>query len=154
MLNVETFLNTQTQDSMSTSLDPVPEGEFKAVSEPVTKDSFSDFKFSKGERAGQTGYRMTLFWKIDDESAGEFNGRKVRQQFIIDVTADGNGLDAGKGKNIALGQLRAALGQNVGGQPWHPGMLGSQVAKIKVKQTFDKDDASKVYSEVATVAQL
>jgi hypothetical protein len=154
MFNAETFLNTQVSDAMSTQLDPVPKGEFKAVSQPVDANSFSTFDYKKGDRAGQKGHRMTVMWKIDDESAGEYNGRTVRQQFIIDVTADGTGLDAGKGKNITLGRLREALGQNVGGQPWHPGMLGSQIAKISVDQRFDPDDASKIYNEVTSVVRL
>lgn len=154
MFNAATFLNTQVSDAMSTQVDPVPKGEFKAVSEPVDETSFSDFDYKKGDRAGQKGYRMTIYWKIDDESAGEYNGRKVRQQFIVDVTPDGQGLDAGKGKNISLGRLRDSLGQNVGGNPWHPGMLGSQVAKISVDQRFDENDASKIYNEVTAVKKL
>lgn len=155
MLNVEAFLNTQTDQALDTSLPPVPVGEYKAISEPLDKDSFSTFDYKKGERTGQKGYRLTLYWKIDDEAAGpDFNGRKVRQQFIVDVTADGNGLDFGKHKNIDLGKLREALGQNSVGQPWAPSMLGQQVAKIKTKQTFDQQDPAKVYSEVASVAKL
>jgi hypothetical protein len=154
MLDPTQFLNTTVDQGMATSLDPVPEGEFKAISDPLDKDSFSSFDYKKGERAGTKGYRMTILWKIDDESAGEYNGRKVRQQFIVDITADGTGLDYGKGKNITLGRLREALGQNQGGQPWAPSMLGSQVAKIKVKQRVDDQDASKVYSEVHEVVAL
>jgi hypothetical protein len=139
---------------MSTQLDPVPKGEFKAVSDPVSRESFSDFDYKRGDRAGQKGYRMTIHWKIDDESAGEYNGRKVRQQFIIDTTADGSGLDFGKGKNITLGRLRDALGQNQNGQPWGPSMLGSQVAKITVDQRLDPEDSSKIYNEVTAVTKL
>ena len=154
MLDPQSLLNTSTDQSTSTSLDPVPEGEFIALSAPIDKDSFSSFDYKKGDRVGQKGWRLTLFWKIQDESAGEYNGRKVRQQFLIDLSADGTALDHGKGKNISLGRLREALRQNVSGQPWSPAMLGSQVAKIKVKQSFDDQDSSKIYSEVDSVTAL
>lgn len=154
MLDPTQFLNTQTTSALSTQLDPVPEGEYKAVSQAIDKDSFQSFDIKKGERAGQKGWRLNLVWKIDDEAAGEYNGRMVRQQFFLDLNATGDGLDFGKGKNIGLGRLREALGQNQDGLPWAPSMLGSQVAKIKVVQRLDENDSSKIYNDVAAVTRL
>jgi hypothetical protein len=53
MLDPNQFLNTSTTDAGSTQLDPVPEGEFKAVSEPLSAESFQSFDIKKGERAGR-----------------------------------------------------------------------------------------------------
>lgn len=154
MLDPTQFLNTQTTSALSTQLDPIPKGEYKAVSQPLDKDSFQSFDIKKGERAGTKGWRLNLVWKIDDEAAGEYNGRLVRQQFFLDLNPAGDGLDFGKGKNIGLGRLREALGQNQDGQPWAPSMLGSQVARIAVDQRLDENDPSKIYNDVVGVTRL
>lgn len=152
MFNAETFLVQTVDKAMSTSLDPINEGEYKAVSQPITKESFNSYDISKGDRAGQKGYSLNIGWKIDDARAGEQNGRIAYQRHYLDVTADGAGLDFGKGKNVSLGKLREVLGQNKDGMPWQPTMLGSQVALISVKQDPDKNDSSKIYSRVDSVA--
>ena len=154
MFNPESFLNQTSEQALSTQLDPVPEGDFKAVSQAITKESVRSFDINKGERAGQKGFSLNVAWKIDDEAAGEYNNRMVFQTLFLDVTSDGAGLDFGKGKNVDLGKLRAALGQNQDGQPWAPSMLGSQVAIVQVKQEVDKNDSSKIHSKVKGVASL
>ena len=151
MFNAETFLNTTHTEAADTSLLPVPEGEYVALSSPVTAESFRDFDIKRGERAGQKGYAVDLEWTIDDEKLKAELGRtpKVRQSIMLDVTA-GGGLDFGKGKNVGLGRLREALNQNADGKPWSFAMLGSQVAKIKVKQRLYED---KIFAEVADVTK-
>ena len=154
MLDPSLFLSTTTTESTSTQLDPVPKGEFLALSEPVTQESFQSFDIKKGENAGKKGWRLNVVWKITDEAAGEYKGRKVRQQLWLELTSDGAGIDMGKGKNISLGRLREALGQNTNGQPWNPSMLGSQPARISVVQRLDDNDSSKIYNDVEAVAKI
>ena len=55
----------------------------------------------------------------------------------------------GKGKNVALGRLREALGQNTPGKPWSFGMLVGQVAKVAVKHRIT--DAGDTFAEVKRV---
>lgn len=152
MFNAELFLNTTTTAVNDTQLLPVPEGEYTAVSSPVTADSFRSFDIRRGDRAGTKGYALDLEWTINDEAVKAQIGRepKVRQSIMLDMTADGTGLDFGKGRNIGLGRLREALGQNKDGQPWSFAMLGSQVARVKVKHRMVED---KVYAEVNEVAK-
>lgn len=148
MFDLNTFLQTSTTEANSTQLDPVPEGEYTAISQLVDKDCFSTFDYKNGEKAGTKGFALTVKFKIADPKAGEYDGRMVSYRTTIDVTPDGNGLDFGKGKNIGLGRLREALGQNRAGVPWGPSMLGGQVAKIVVKHEMDKQDSTKVYVRV------
>jgi hypothetical protein len=152
MFNAEIFLNTQTNQAADTQLIPVPEGEYTALSSSVTADSFRSFDIRRGDRAGQKGYALDLEWTINDEELKRTLGRepKVRQSLMLDMTADGTGLDFGKGRNIGLGRLREALGQNKDGQPWSFAMLGSQVARVKVKHRMVDD---KVYAEVGEVTK-
>lgn len=152
MFNPELFLNTTVTSSTDTQLLPVPEGEYLALSSPVTADSFRTFDIRKGARAGSKGMALDIEWTINDESLKTELGRepKVRQSLMLDTTSDGTGLDFGKGRNIGLGRLREAFGQNQDGQPWSFAMLGNQVARVKVKHRLVED---KVYAEVSEVTK-
>lgn len=153
MFNPETFLSTTHTEAADTSLSPVPEGEFTAVSSPITADSLRQFDIKRGDRAGTKGMALDLEWTINDDAVKAELGRtpKVRQSIMLDLTSDGMGIDFGKGKNVGLGRLRTALGQNQNGQPWNFSMLGNQVAKVKVKHRIVED---KIYAEVSDVAAI
>ena len=75
----------------------------------------------------------------------------VRQSLIVDLNAAGTGLDFGKGKNIQLGRLREAVGQNQDGQPWSPARLKGAAANVKIKHRVDGEDT---YDEVDVVTPL
>lgn len=156
LFNPELFLNTVQTEANSTELLPVPDGEYIAVSEPITDKSFIEYTIKNGDRAGEKGLMLKVIWAINDEggSLKELLGRspKVGQTIMLDVTKDG-GLEFGKGRNVALGQLRAALNQNGNGQPWSFPMLGGKVAKINVKTDINKSD-QKSYTNVNKVAAL
>jgi hypothetical protein len=132
MLNTETFLQTTTEAVLDDHLDPCPPGEWLAI---ASAPEIKDFEFKKGDHVGETGYRMVIKWDVQDEAAKTAVDREkltVTQSVLLDVTEDGTGLDMGKGKNIGLGQIRTALGQNTPGAAWSPAMIEGQAAKIKV----------------------
>ena len=61
----------------------------------------------------------------------------------------------GKNQNWKLGQVREAVSQNSDGEPWNPSMLkNAGPALLKVKQKADKNDPSKMNSNVVSVAPL
>ncbi len=156
VFNPEQFLNLTVEDANATELLQVPEGEYTAVSEPVTSDSFKSFDINKGDRAGTKGFALNVVWLINDEDGRlkEFLGRapKVTQRINLDIGPDGT-LEMGKGRNVYLGQLRDALGQNLAGRPWQMGNLGNQVAKIQVKHRVDTA-SGRTFIEVPKVAKL
>jgi hypothetical protein len=154
--NPEVFLNMAHQEANSTELLPVPDGDYVAVSEPVTDKNFVVFKYKNGDKAGQDGVMLKLTWAVNDEGGAlkAMLGRepKVSQTFSLDIKADG-GLEFGKGRNVELGRLREALGQNGNGQPWAFSMLGGKVAKIGVKTSINAKD-QKSYTNVIKVAKV
>lgn len=122
VFNPDTFLNTTTTDANETTYTPVPEGEWTAVIKEIKP------------RAAKESAILDVVWGVDDQAVIDATGMKnpiVRQTVFLDLTEQG-GLDKGKGKNVQLGKLREAVGQNQNGKPWQPGMLIGQVAKIKV----------------------
>jgi len=138
-LNTEEFMQTTTEDVLDDHLEPCPAGEWLALLEDF---EVLDFEFKSGERKGETGYRLAIKWDVQEEEVKKICDREkvtVRQSLLLDITEDGQGLDMGKGRNIGLGQLRTAFGQNAPGQTWSPMMLKGQVGKIKVKSGIYED---------------
>ena len=147
-LNTEEFLQTTTDAALDDKLDPCPPGEFIAI---AGKPEIKDFEYKSGDRAGETGYRMVIKWDVQDEEARKAVDREklsVTQSILLDLTPDGAGLDMGKGKNIGLGQIRTALGQNTPGAAWSPAMIEGQPATIKVKSGVYQD---RVTAEIQAV---
>lgn len=122
VFNPDTFMNTVLEEANETSFVPVPEGEYVAVIKAVKA------------RSAKESAVLDVTWGIDDPEVAKatgFENPQVRQSVFLDVTEQG-GLDMGKGKNIHLGRLREAVGQNQKGKPWQAGNLIGQVAKIKI----------------------
>ena len=129
----------------ATTYTPVPEGEFTASIKTIKPRVLTDGRAV-----------LDVSWIVDDEQARTETGMaepSVRQTLWLDVTESG-GLDFGKGKNVGLGRLREAVGQNAAGKPWAPGMLVGQVAKVKVAHSIDKRDGVTIQADVKAVLPL
>lgn len=139
--NPDAFLNTTVSDANSTTFAPVPEGEYVA--------SVKEIK----PRATDSGKAiLDVTWSIDDPAVEAATGMKsatVRQSIFLDVNEQGT-LEVGKGKNVSLGRVREALGQNTPGKPWQPGMLIGGVARVTVKHRMVEDQ---VYADIKGVAK-
>ena len=145
--NPDSFMNASITEANDTQYVPVPEGEFQATIDKV-----------EAKVVGNETPRpiLNVSWKTSDPAVQNATGRAentVRQTIWLDVTESG-GLDFGKGKNVGLGKLRDALGQNRPGQSWAPGMLVGGVAKVKVKHSIDRRDGVTINAEVSGVAKL
>jgi hypothetical protein len=121
--NPDTFMQASVEGVVSTQYSAIAEGEFPGYVKGVAA------------RATEQASMMDVTWVVDDEEVKNETGLSeptVRQTIFLDV--DDNGmLDLGKGKNVQLGRLRAALGQNDGGA-WSPSMLEGQAALITITQ--------------------
>jgi hypothetical protein len=128
--DADTFMQTATDGEMSTQVEVCPAGEFLAAIESIEVDSF------QGKKDPTKTYRkMRVKWSIDDAAVKEKLGRSVvsaNQDIFLDITADG-ALDRGRGKNVTLGRLREAVGQNTPGKPWAPNMLVGCPARVRVE---------------------
>jgi hypothetical protein len=96
---------------------------------------------------------MSVNWEIKDEDLRRQLDRtpRVRQDIWLDQDANGD-LDYSKGKNVGLGRLREALGQNQPGQAWSPAALkGAGPAMLVVTERPDKDNRDIIYNDVKSV---
>jgi len=138
------FMNTEFKESNATRVIPCPVGDYAAMISKVDSRTLPNGSVV-----------MDVTWSIDDARAKETTGRPTitcRQTVWLDFDTNG-GLAFGEGKNVGLGRLRAALGQNTAGQPWSPSMLSGKTARVKVTHRADKDSGD-IYDQVSAVAAL
>jgi hypothetical protein len=146
----DTFLNETVDSEMSTRVIPCPPGEYQAM---ISGVGMREFTYKKGDRAGQAGFSLDVTWEIQDEGVKSSVGRDnvtVRQSMLLDFTPSGS-LDTSDGRNIGLGRLREAVGQNKPGAPWSPRMLEGNVAVVLVEHRVDGDD---LYAEIKKVRKV
>lgn len=138
----DSFLDTNVEGALSTHIVPIPEGEYQAF--------ISDVK----ARQAKESRILDVHYKILDSELEKKLGREevtVRQSMFLDFTEDG-ALDNSEGKNVRLGRLREAVGQNTG-KRWSPRQLvGAGPVLIKVTQRVDKEDSEQIYNDVTRVA--
>ena len=143
--DADTFLSTQTTEKTASHYTPIPEGEYQAMIEDVVV---------RQPKEGMLILDVT--YSILDENVKAQLGLEratARQSIFLDLAPSG-GLAVGPNKNVRLGKVREAAGQNTG-KPWAPAMLrGAGPMLIKIKHRVDQDDPDTVYTDVARVAPL
>ena len=142
------FLAATTSEAGSTRLDPIPMGEYAAV--------IDNLEWREAETKNGTRKIMRVIWRITDDDLRvqlDRDNINVRQDIWLDETRDGQ-LDYSKGKNIGIGRLREALGQNQPGAPWTLNMLvGAGPALITVTER-PADSGDVVYNDVKSVGRM
>lgn len=145
MFDNDTFLQTSVEGEMSTQSTPIPVNEYQAFVKGVGSRS--------SEKDGKTYVMLDVTWQIDDAS-GEVEaatGREVstcRQTIFLDMLENG-ALDLGKGRNVNLGRLREAVGQNTGA--WSPAMLEGSVARVRIEHRINDGNT---YADVKSVSKV
>ena len=148
------FMQQTVNAALDTVIQQCPEGEFKAMIDDFDASAFRTFQSKKD------GHDFTVFsppFVIQDPTVAATLGRdKVvvfHKGMFIDVDATG-GLDSSKGKNVDLGRLRDAVGQN-GTGPWSFNNLkGAGPGIVKVIHEADSKDPEKKYARVSRVVKL
>lgn len=151
MFDLDMFKQSSVTGEVSTKVIPCEPGEYPAI---ITRHEV-DVTSPKEGKAPQPF--LNVFWKIDDVGQVQHTGRDpliIRQTIWLDATPDGRGLDGSKGKNIGLGRLRVALGQDDPNKPWNFDQLNGGTALVKVVNTPDKKDPDTVYDNVTAVTAL
>ena len=111
----QALLDSTTEESMSTTVVPCPEGEYPATIKEVKLRQWQSAK-----DPSLAGLAADIFWTVDDQQVLQLLERKeviVKQGIMLDMTEQG-GLDCSKGKNVGLGKLREAVNLNVPGRPF------------------------------------
>lgn len=162
--DASSFMNQQYDQPLETERKLVPPGEYQAMIGDFDENAFQthDFEYKRGPNAGQAG-SMTNFripFVIQDAKAASAVGREdgeviAYKQVTLDLDSNG-ALDFGVNRNVELGQVRAAVGQNNPG-PWSPGNLrgaGPVIIKVEHRKGKRKDGSPFETAEVTRVAPL
>jgi len=137
--NADAFMSTEVEGELDTEFTPIPEAEYQALIKeikPGTTQKGSTF--------------MEIIWIVDSQEVRDLLGLEeptTRQTVWLDFTEAG-ALEFGKNKNVSLGRLREALGQNTGA-PWKPTDLLGQVATVDIKHRLG--DKGGIFAEVRGV---
>lgn len=147
MFDPNSFMNNEYSESTSTEYINIPDGDdWIAKVEKVEP--------RKVEIDGQERPVLDVTLDVFDERVKAVTQREVnrpnRYTIWLDLNASGH-LDMGKGKNVQLGLLRTALGQNQPGRPWRPQMLVGNTCRIVTKQ---RPDGDRTYVDVKGVKPL
>jgi hypothetical protein len=151
------FMSQTIDEPMATSLQGVPEGEYTAMIGDFDETAFRSVTITnKTTNLSQSRPVLEIPFLIQDDALKARLGREQithRETYWLDINANGH-LDTGPDKNVRLGQLRAALGQNQSG-PWAPSMLRNMgPVRIKITQTSDKRDPDKKYTNISRYAKI
>lgn len=142
------FMNTTVNGALDTVVQACPVRDAAlAIVDKIEADSFTGTK-----DPSKTYFKLSVIWSIDEPDIKEELGRDkvtVRQDLFLDLTSSG-ALDMGTGKNVGLGRLREALGQNDPSKPWAPQMLIGCVARVKIEHEIVKGET---YARVTGVAK-
>ena len=155
MFNESDFLSGAVTGSLDTVRPKVPKGQYRGIiKELKTRQNAGQKDPSKM----YTSIDLMVELQLSPEAQQEMNTDQAnitrRYGFLIDLTPDGKGLDMGKGKNVDLGRVREALGQNDPAKPWKPLDLVGQIALWKVDHRPNKDKPGEVYDEIVEVGKL
>lgn len=145
--NADMFLNTNVNGSMSTVTIPVPEGNWKAQ---ITKLGARKLEAKDGQEERTI---LDVTWEMLDDEPKRVTGQDkpmARQSVWLDFTPEG-ALDLSKGKNVQLGKLREALGQNRDGRDWSFRQLQGGLAVVSVSHRPDQT-SGEIFADVKKVA--
>lgn len=156
------FLQQTVDKPLETEFTMVPPGEYRASIGDFDREAMEEVKFDykRGPKAGQPGimYKLTVPFLVDDDAVKAELDRDqvtISKQYILDLDEHGK-LAEGKNKNIELGRLRDAVGQN-DGSPWSiMNLRGAGPVMIRVTHVeFERRDGTRgKRAEVDRVARI
>jgi hypothetical protein len=132
--DVASFMNESIDGVLDTALILIPEGEHMGQIGVGEKDVDLTFGISKKKDPPTPWLRVDIFIDATDPNlAVQLKREKVRARYsiMLDLNEEGK-LDTRPQRNVHLGKLREAVGQNKPGL-WNWNMLKGQPIKFKIK---------------------
>jgi hypothetical protein len=145
VFNAEMLLNAAASKSFMTFIPPLPEQEFIFT---VTKVEFKNPK----DGVIVCELQVETADPVAIEATG-MNPAKAKYSAFVDLTDQGM-LDESDGKNIQLGRIREALGQNVPDVPWTPSMMLGGQFRGKISHKPDGKNPEIIRGEITAVAPV
>lgn len=150
------FMSTPA-DPLPTTYEVIPEGEYKMMIDTDPKN----VEVRKIEGISQKSGEPYLFYQLeisclvlDDALKAKLARERVTARMRINLDFDDNGkLENAPNRNVALGRLRDALGQNKPG--WTPQqLLGAGPFIGRVRHTSSQKNPEQKFAEVTGAAKI
>jgi len=151
-IDINALVNTPVNDKLDTEFAVTPAGEYIVMISdrgPIT-DWFRTVRMGDGREVPQCNILMI----VTDPAVAQSLGRQqatTRLTLWLDTEADGR-LSTGKGKNVNLGQLREALGQNNDAAWTFDKLIGAGPIKVMTEVQESKQGAK--FSNVTRVGKI
>lgn len=150
----DVFMNQTVDSALETDYRMCPEGVYQAMIDDFTREAFGLAKWTDkndGSPRSQPTFNCP-FVILDEKAKAEVGREKVLVEARMFLDMNGAQLDTGPNKNVLLGRIRNAVGQNSSGS-WTPSQLrGSGPLMVTVKHEPDRKDPAKKYARVTNVA--
>jgi hypothetical protein len=155
--NMDAFLNTPVDEPTSTRITICPEGEYRAIIDDVSESGINSWVRPPIDTKRGPMTILQVPWVILDEDVKKTVGRDkvvVNMDIILDVDTITGQLIKGDGKNVSLGRLRSALGQNDAPGWTFTKLPGAGPALVKVTHRPDRNDPEIKYPEIRRVTRI
>lgn len=155
--DVNAFLNAEVDEPMATQVEKPPEGDWLARIAKISGPDEIATKWVKGPEGGRTWTKIAIPFELFDPELLTKMGRKnpirVTSDWELEVDSATSRALTGPGKNVQLGRLRAALGQNIAGQPWSFSQLpGAGPVKVTIKHRKNPQNPDDPFVNVTKVS--
>jgi hypothetical protein len=140
LFDTDNFLGSSAGGVLSTERTLIPIGTYPDCT--VSDLKLNHGTYENGEKAGDKWARLNIIYEIHDDAVrNELDRAKVLVSggIFLDITPEG-ALDNGRGKNVRLGKLKAALGLNGANDTWQD-FLGKRVV-LTIGHGVNKKDGS------------
>lgn len=156
MFDVNQFLSGSTDAPMATRPEKPKEGTYLARVSQVENPDEVGTKWIQPPEGNRTWIKLSIPFDVYDPTLLESMGRKqpikVWSDWRLDIDENSGGAATGAGKNIDLGRLRAALGQNSPGVPWTFNQLfGAGPVKVKIVHQTNKQNPDDPFVKIVRV---
>jgi hypothetical protein len=162
--DADSFMGQSIDAPLDTVIKQVPEGDYRAmIGEFDSEKGFRTFEVKK-QTSKKFGQEMTIFQPPfilqDDPRLAEVLEARGNEQvtvyhkgIFLDLTDEG-GLDTGSGKNVDLGRLRDAVGQNNKAGWKFTDLIGAGPVMVRVVHEADQNDETKKFARVSRVVKI
>lgn len=146
------FLNQELAGANEVKYTPIPEGDHRAFIDDLDMDSYDDPK------TGQTTPILVITYALLDED-GKLKSMlglekpTVQDRLFLDQNADGS-IAFGPNKNVRLGRVREAVGQNDPKKRWQFNQLrGAGPVLLKISHNFSKTTGEGPFARIDRVVK-
>ncbi len=157
--NAQAFLGQTVNAPMATKITPAPEGEWTAIisTKIPLVEWFGEAEW-KDKQTHQQRSQPTAKIPVEivDERAKELvkrNTLMVTYDLFLDLLPNGH-LDTGEDKNVKLGALREALGQNQDPNWTWQSLFGAGPFVAKVIHTRDEKRPDDIFAKISRVTRV